>query len=171
MDNKFDESLAYFLANGYLVCIKGKYRVTQKFMKQVGSKALGAVIAPDNTITTIAATDWSSRYMQFIIDARVPARLEGSYGEFYDGNKYSAKAATAFRKMMEQGVDYDILVASTGLYYRTDRRFRISISRYIEEGQWRSDYEALKMSAQEDKVLDHIKNELDDGSFSINKLG
>ena len=118
------------------------------------------------------STDWTQAYLNFIKEAEVPTRGEGR-GTTYDLNKYSDPAMKAFRKMIEkEDVNYQLLVKSTMLYYKTRKQFPLTVTRYIEEGAWRTDYEALLQSLKDGNVVDHIQKEIDDTTeFNKFRLG
>lgn len=176
------EAVTYLIQEGYMVTIKGKYKVTAKFNKEVTGKDIGLVssggslvvqeISPKALSTLETTTDWTGAYIKFIQEAEVPQRGEGGSGS-YDLNKFSEKAAKVFRRMIEkEGVQYPVLVKSTLLYYKTHRRYPVTITRYIEDGLWRTDYMALLESAKEGKLSDHIQNQIDnEKEFSKYRLG
>lgn len=174
------EVVACLMQEGYMVQIKGKYKVTAKFSKEMTGRETGlvptssglVVVEDQRSILPAQHLDWPTRYVRFIQEAEVPQRGEGGSGS-YDLNKYSEGAARTFRKMLEKdGVIYAVLVKSTMLYYKTHRRYPVAISRYIEEGIWRTDYLALIESARDGKLTDHIQNEIDnEKEFSRYRLG
>jgi hypothetical protein len=59
------------------------------------------------------------------------------------------------------------------LYYKGSRRFKKTIGNYITEGDWRTDYEALKRSASqgEEALKNHIKEETEEDGYSGYTLG
>ena len=106
--------------------------------------------------------DWPKAYLTFIKDAQVPERGNGGTSG-YDLNKYSEPAMKVFRRMLErERVQYSVLVKSTMLYYKTRKQYQVTIGRYIEEGLWRSDYEALLSSAADGSITEHIQKQIDD---------
>jgi len=161
--------------NQYMVCIKGKYKVTAKFMKEMTGLETGLVMLPSGPVVAehplpaiASTTDWPALYTRFILEAEVPQRCEGKDGS-YDLNKYSEPAMKAFRKMVErEGVKYPVLVKSTLLYYKTHKSYAVTISRYIVDGLWRSDYQALLASAADGRIEEHIKQEID-GNTEFNR--
>jgi hypothetical protein len=153
--------------------------VTAKFNKEITGEEVGIVMLQGKPVVMeaappaiITANDWTQRFLTFIQEAQVPNRGEGRDGS-YDLNKYAESACKVFRKMLErEGVQYSILVKSTLLYYKTRKRYAVKISKYIEEGLWRSDYEALLSSAADGSIEQHIQQEIDDNTeFSNYKLG
>lgn len=156
------------MENGYLVEIKGKWRVTAKFNKEMTGRETGIMVVggkPMVVETDLPALtqqiDWSQQYMKFIKDAEVPTRGESKSGS-YDLNKYSDDAMKTFRKMIEkEGIKYPILVKSTMLYYKTHQRYAFTLTRYITDGSWRSDYQALLDSSLDGTLETHIKQEID----------
>jgi hypothetical protein len=156
--------------------------MTPKFNKEMVGKGIESVSlstslvgkknSPKDLSIPGSTTDWTGQYIRFIQEAEVPQRGEGGSGS-YDLNKFSEKAAKQFRKMIEkEGVQYPVLIKSTLLYYKTHRRYPVTITRYIEEGLWRTDYMALLESVKEGKLTDHIQNEIDhEKEFSKYRLG
>lgn len=148
----------WMMQNGYMVCIKGKYRVTSKFTQELSG-------SPSSALTvTKSENDWVTAYLDFIKAAEVPVR-GFIQGKPYDLNKYSEVAMKAFRKMIEsEGIVYAVLVKSTMLYYKTRTSYPVTVGRYIAEGFWRTDYLALLNSAQDGNLQEHIQKTIDDGS-------
>lgn len=116
---------------------------------------------------------WVDAFIQFITEAKVPARLEGSRGDVYAANKYSEDGMKAFRKTIESGVDYGVLVRSTMLYYKSSTRFKKTIGNYMAHGDWRTDYEALRSAAIDGTtaIEQHIKQETKDNGHNPYRLG
>lgn len=169
----------WMLENGYLVAVKGKYKVTAKFNKEMTGQETGLIVVNGKPLVMEvsppvlnATPDWRQLYMNFILEAQVPSKAEGRDG-VYDLNKYSEPAMREFKKMIEkEKIQYPILVKSTMLYYKTRKRYQVTVSRYITEGLWRSDYEALLSSAESGTVEQHIKQEINDNTeFTKFKLG
>jgi uncharacterized membrane protein len=171
------EAVELLTANGYLVCIKGKYKVMSdkltKALKSSPVTTLTPVVVPKLLPGVIPkGIDWVEAYKVFINEAKIPKRLENRRGETYDANKYSDDGMKAFRKAMESGIDYQMLVRSTILYYKgANNRLKQSIGRYMHDGTWRSDYDDLMQSVKDNKVEEHIKSELDNGQYSFTQLG
>ena len=118
-----------------------------------------------------AINDWTQLYLNFIKEAEVPSYGEGRDGR-YDLNKYSEPAMKVFKKAIEGGVQYPVLVKSTMLYYKTRKQYPLKIGNYIADGAWRSDYEALLSSAEDGTIINHIQKEIDDNTeFNRFKLG
>lgn len=176
----------YLFANGYLHNVKGDFKLTSSFKKAMDALAAGHSVASVKQRKTGALTaatigrqdvmvlnkvDWIEQYKQFILDAAVPKRCQGKYGEPYDTNKYSEPGMKAFKKAMESGIQYEMLVAATALYYKSAVKMKVAIGRYMEEGRWRSDYDALVASAESNTVKEHINEVTDDGEYSFTKLG
>lgn len=174
------EATDYLFANGYLHSVKGEFKLTVKFRKAMDALAAGHSVAKSNDLVPVkyqeagivaAKVDWVAQYKQFIIDANVPKRCEGRNGEMYATNTYSEPGMKAFRKAIESGTNYEMLVASTALYYKSGIRMKVAIGRYMEEGRWRTDYDALVASAENNTVKEHIQSETDNGEHTFTKLG
>lgn len=170
MSINLKEAVLYLLRNGYLIQgARGKYKVTQKLYDGMVKGEIFSNPTPTNQelAAYIPHVDWTKAYTTFIITAQVPARGESRNGEFYPLNKYSEPGMKAFRKAIEiEGVNLDILIKSTMLYYKSGVKLKVAITRYMEEGLWRSDYEALVNSAEEGRIEEHIKQQLNDGQHS-----
>jgi hypothetical protein len=173
----------YLMQNGYMVKLKGGYKVTAKFNKEMTGKAVGVQMVGDRALVVEKASDlpvlaagkndWAQLFLQFIKDAEVPARSEGRTGSTYEVNKYSEEGKKAFQKAIEkEGVNYQALVKSTMLYYKTHKKFALKIGNYFSDGAWRSDYDALITSAREGKIEEHIKTSINaDREFSRYRIG
>lgn len=121
---------------------------------------------------SLQGLDWTKAYLTFIKEAEVPERGSGGTTG-YDLNKYSEPAMKIFRRMLErEKVQYPVLVKSTMLYYKTRKQYQVTIGRYIEEGLWRSDYEALLSSAADGSITEHIQKQIDENEeISRFKMG
>jgi hypothetical protein len=175
------EVLKYLRENRYLMVSKGKYVLSETF-QQDAKRSMSAqltvetaiAVVENKIITTVVDADkWPNMFMEFIRAAQVPSRLEGARGESYYANKYSEPAMKVFRKAIESGVDLSILVKSTMLYYKSGVRFKKAISNYFVQGDWRSDYEALKSMADsgETELKDHIQTQLKNDDPEQYKFG
>ena len=161
------------LENGYMMVVKGKYVVTAKFNKEMTGQEVGLIKInnqpivmenPPPTALITAPADWPMKFMRFITEAEVPKKGSGRDGS-YDLNQYSEPAMKAFRKMLEkEGINYDVLVKSTMLYYKTHNSFQKTISNYIADGHWRTDYYALLHAAENgaDGLKTHVEKEIHD---------
>lgn len=122
----------------------------------------------------IPLEDWASRFVQFIQLAKVPQYLENSKLEQYAANKYNEDAMKIYRKAVEkEGVDEQLLIRAVQLYYSPSNRnrFKKAIGTYFKDGDWRTDYFAMKNAAQSETTLvNHIKHETDEprgGAFTF----
>lgn len=149
---------------GYLMSVKGKLKATAKLNDDY--RPAVSVILPEKASVAIAkrttVVDWDQLYIRFIQEAGVPKRAESTDGGLYDLNKFSKDACKEFRNMIEKrGIRLDILTGCTKLYYKSAVRLKKSITNYIVQGDWRSDYEALLQSAEKGNLEQHVKTELD----------
>lgn len=173
MATSLHEAVEFMVANGYLVRSKNKYLLMQQKLSRDLSKPEVPAVKSSTAIVVTArkAQDWVNEYQKFIVESMVPRRCEGRNGEMYYTNQYSEPGMKAFRKAIEGGADYNILTKSTMLYYKSGVKLKQAIGRYMEEGTWRSGYDALLQSAEQGTVEQHIKDELEDGSNSFTQLG
>ena len=171
----------YLRDNQYILSSGDDLVFSKKFYQDMGMKkeekrpVLKVISSPPTTQQVVVKVenlpskeviDWRMKYMNFIAEARVPAKSDNGRGEMYDCNKYSEPAMKEFKRLIEvEKIIYDVLVKSTMLYYRASPNYRKKISNYIVDGDWRSDYLKLLNAAEqgEQAVKDHIKNETKDG--------
>lgn len=178
MSINLKEVAEFMLTNGYILALgRGKYKLSTKFHQEM-RQAKAVLPAHISGICFLVPQpleifNWESHYKQFIIDARVPARLDNNKGESYQANGYSEKGLKAFRTACTGGIDQNLLRRSVQLYYASTLRFKVAIGRYMEEGIWKTHYDALANAAQqgETQLIDHIKQETQDGQQSSYRLG
>lgn len=171
--------LDYLRDNKYLLVLKGKYSLSEKFQqdaKNVRNSQAGTVSLPSHTNPSsvpVVQVNWVEKFTQFIVEAKVPKFLENSHLEKYAANKYSEAAMKVFRKAIEvEGINYDILVKSVILYYAGAARYKKSIGNYFTEGHWRTGYNELAEAAKGQQTLkEHINQELDNGGNGIYRIG
>lgn len=161
----------------YVVFKDGNIIVTQDFYKDFGNPAKletndkikhaasTAIMAPEVGIqvgvgvTRIQDTPLT----KFIIDARVPEKAKTKTGSYYV-NKYNSKAEKILIKALEKDkLNYDVLVASTYLYYKSGVMVK-TIANYFLEGIWKDEYNALadKVNTAGD-IQSYLKDALKEG--------
>ena len=173
--------LAALIAGGYVIQRKDKYIFSAEFYKEITGVRQGLMktrsgelvvvepklpLATQNLLPALPTTDtnWDFLFIEFIKKAEVPARLEDGRGNPYYANKYSADALKVFKRALEkEGVNLDLLVKSTKLYYKSSVRYKKAIGNYIKDGDWKTDYNNLLDSAQEgqESLTKHIKDQTD----------
>lgn len=145
----------------------GKLIFLKKYYDEIGHSPGGAITAIAVAGTSVALSpgnvDWSTAYMNFIVEAQVPIRGADSEGGVYDMNKYSEEGMKAFKKALLSGIQYAVLVRSVFLYYKSKQRFKQTIGKYMASGAWRTDYFALVAAAEQGNVEQHIKQTKDEG--------
>lgn len=186
MSINLKEATEFMLTNGYILALgKGKFKLSTKFhvevkaalQPQVGMQIQGAstIAAPGMIVRgqLLHSQQWENEYKQFILDAKVPKRIDTKWGESYQANAYSEEGMKAFRKAIESGTDLQMMVRSTQLYYASKTRYKQSIGRYISEGTWKTDYDELLNAADggEQTLIDHIKEETKNDEQSSYRLG
>lgn len=175
MDITLTDVVLFLRDNGYTTTRAGKLCFTQKFhddhATQRGVVNTTSVAKTDQQITL--AEGLSKAFMNFIMDAKVPSRLEDNRGNPYYVNKYNEDAAKAFTRMIANGISYELLVKSTMLYYKSGVKFKKAIGNYILQGDWRTDYEELRASAEQgsEQIKNHINQTLDNGQHNPFSLG
>lgn len=166
--NQLLQTVQYLLDNGYLAVIKGKYIVTAKFNKEVTGLDRGLVLGPGK-VPMVKEPDipkqisWQDMYTRFITEAKVPARIMSPRGEPYQTNAFSEGGLKAFRKALEkEGIEYQLLVESTQLYYTGTIGLKVAIGRYMEEGMWRTQYQELVDHTKAGTLSQHLKSTKDE---------
>lgn len=166
------ENLQWLLSQGYALEHRKKYKFTEKFYEDLtGTRQgltrteAGEYVVVETKLPLVApprVRDWSLEYMNFISESQVPMRLLDSKGTPYSANKYSEDGMKAFRKALESGIEYSVLVKSTMLYYKSSVGFKKAIGNYMKDGDWRSDYKILVDAAQggEQSLTKHIEKEI-----------
>lgn len=170
---KANELLSQLLASGYTTMEKGKYVFTRKFYEELGSTNALVLAQSSSGLPMLPQTqqDWENQFIALISEAKVPQRLEDNRGGVYYANKFSVEGLKAFRKAIESGVNYQVLVKSVFLYYQSSVRFKKAVGNYFANGDWRTDYEALAASAVQgiDALKDHIQKETNEqrGNYKL----
>jgi hypothetical protein len=173
MDNAVRAAVELLLKEGYLGTSKGKYCVMAKLNKAMSGIEQGLIkVQPGNVLVVREPLlpnkqiKWDELYMQFIRDAKVPVTLKNNHGQLYDCNKFSIPGLKAFEKALKGGTEYEMLVKSTMLYYMSGTGLKQAIGRYMSEGFWRTDYQALVDNLAQGTVNEHIENKIDNGQFT-----
>lgn len=153
----------------------GKYKLTERFQQEALSGTLvpvergGALVhVPE------ALVDWPARFMQFIMNAQIPPRIEDTKGGSYPGNKFSEDACKVYKALITSGmVNEEMLTMSTMLYYKSSTRYKKAIGNYITQGDWRTDYQTLVEESKKgpDAINQLLKQETKDEHISGYKLG
>ncbi len=176
------EVMKYLVDNQYVVKVRGNLVFSRKFKEEYTEEkppveilSIGSVaIVPKPAKMDPGGIYYADRFIQFSMDCQAPKKIAGPRGTIYPGNKYNEKAAITLLKMLkEEGVDYDLLVKSTMLYYKGAGDCKKALGNYILEGTWRTDYLELKNSAEKgvEALGQHIKTTLDNGEHSLIRIG
>jgi hypothetical protein len=174
-----------FLRDGkYIVASKGKYNFTDKFYQEKGNPIIdrsGVMTRSDqeddqmrrsrDNSEVILRTDPEAQrrtFINFIMMCKVPRRGQTNKGDEYDMNKYSEEGFKVFQQCIKDGVNIDLLIKSTTLYYASGSSYKKKIGNYLVDGDWRTDYLTLVEAAKdgEQALKDHITEELDNGEYS-----
>jgi len=173
-----EEIIQYLKNQGYITQVNDDYVLSDEFqMKCKVRKPAFDIIKIDQQIAVLkarTATDWQQLFIQFIQEAKVPAKLEDHRGNLYSANKYNQDACKAFIKAIDkEGYIYDLLVKSTMLYYKSGIRLKKAIGTYFTSGEFRSDYLNLKTAAEggETELQQHLKEEINNGEHNRYTLG
>jgi len=98
--------------------------------------------------------------LQFISDASVPEKVYMKDGTFYWANRFSNDAEKTLLKALKDGIQYDILLAATRLYYKGGGQPK-AISGYFKEGTWKQTYHDMLTSLKDGTTASHIKKNID----------
>lgn len=190
MSLNLKEVSEFMISNGYILPLgQGKFKLSTKFSREMRellkqpvrlipqrptdtSEAICRMIGYVNNDSMVISS-WEQQYKQFIIESKVPSKLETGKGELYTANGYSEKGMKAFRRALESGADPILLIRATTLYYASAIRYKQAIGRFMEEGTWKTFYEQLVNAIEngEEALIKHVKQELDDGTNDRYKLG
>lgn len=166
MSINLTDAMDFLLSNGYIYRYGERFKFHNKlYLEMAGQQAKAGIHHNPQ------AVDWVRAYTKFITEARVPARGEDTRGGYYSLNKYSEPGMKAFRKAIEGGANYDALVLSTSLYYRSGVRLKVAVSRYMEEGLWRGDYDAHIASVEAGNQQQHEQQTVSDGTHTAWSVG
>lgn len=134
----------------------------EKVAKEPASTSL--LQAPDAGIITQVEIETlpESILTRFIADAEVPKTAK-TKTSVYALNKFNTKAEKILEKILKQKINYQVLVMSTKLYYRSGVMPK-TIANYFIEGIWKDEYndlaEALKGgNANAQKYINEKKKE------------
>lgn len=181
MSISLKEATEFMLTEGYILALgKGKYKLSTKFHQDVrfALQMPGIMVQLPRGVYESPGPpvhftfSWEEDYKRFIIEAKVPRRLDARDGS-YTANAYSVDGMKAFRKAIESGVILEMLTKSTMLYYHSTIKYKQAIGRYMHEGTWKTGYDELlaKANEGEQQVIDHIKQETTDEQQSSYRLG
>lgn len=170
--------------NFYIVYLNGKLIVTNKFYRAFNTppppKETEVSIAKISTVKSLELMSpglpssvksnlslaepkiETSPMRKFISDAEVPGKQPTQTG-YYWLNKYGKEAELELIKILSSGYQYDILVASTKLYYKSGG-YPKTVSNYLTEGLWKSGYEDLSISLENGNSEQYIKKAMDNGT-------
>lgn len=152
-----NEVYEFLRESRYLLSSKAGYTLSKTFTEDI--KRLQK---PVTDLIISNKIDWKTAFVHFIITCKVPVRIQTNTG-WYDCNKYSEEAMKRFKDMIgKEGVNLELLILSTTLYYKSGNSFKKKISNYILDGDWMTDYMTLQAKAEEGgtAIKDHIKEEI-----------
>lgn len=162
---------SWLLKNDLVEPSANRWILTGKFHDLVDKEEKAeALPVPAKSVSLLPTKkeDWERLFMNFIMEAQVPARGEASDGTPYYLNRFSEDGLKVFKRALENGVVYEVLVRSTLLYYKSSTKLKKGIGNYFKQGDWRTDYEALLQSADQgiEALQSHIKQEV---SSNVNR--
>lgn len=147
-----DKAIDFLLENDYLAYIQGKIVVTGKLQREFKPipKDKIDVIFPDQPTVVSREALWK----KFMADAEVPHKAIATDGRAYTIRQYSAGLANQLTRIIKT-VNYEILVKSTALYYKSNS-YKVIFSNYLEKNIWKEEYERYekaKVSGQMDSNI------------------
>lgn len=176
MSRKLFEELA---SQHYILYYEGKLVVTNKFLREFGTPPPAEVpkqqidilpvpegtpkpsvsITPKGITLPVLPVAIASPLRQFILDAEVPEKWTKGRDPYYL-NRFNTKAEKELIKILKSGVQYQVLLAATKLYYKSGG-FPKTIANYFLEGVWSGCYEDMIDSLKSGTVQQHIEKGLD----------
>jgi hypothetical protein len=166
--------LDQLLMGGYVIMDNGKYVFTPKFYADIVSTAVATIpnMLPSTIPVPTSKPEFEMLFIKLIADAQVPKHLPDNKGGVYAANKFSETGLKAFMAAIKNGVNYELLVKSVMLYYKSSTNYKKAVGNYFAQGDWRTDYEALAASTTSPEALNqHIKSQINNESKSHFKLG
>jgi hypothetical protein len=145
----FSKAVNYLLENGYLAMINGEITITGKFKREFNPVPLEKLekIFPDTTKAGTREEVWR----KFIADAEIPYKATATNGKQYTIRQYSPGIANKLMQIIKEVGDYNVLVESTKLYYKTNGYKKI-LSNYIDQKIWKDEYERYLKAKEEGKL-------------------
>ena len=179
-----NELFTALVRGGFIIYLDGQLVVTNKFFRAFAIPLIPDPVqevqeVPRETLkqkstqlikaqTPLTPAEcFPSPLKNFIMDCQVPAKIPTRDGFFW-ANRYSTPAEKVLTKILQQGYQYDILVAATKLYYKAGGA-RKAISNYLIEGTWQSFYDDMATSLKDGTVHKHIDksiNKEDEDGYS-----
>lgn len=145
----FSKAVNYLLENGYLAMINGEITFTGKFKREfnpVPAKKLEEIFPDTNTAGTREEI-----WRKFIKDAEIPHKATATNGKQYTIRQYSPGIANKLMQIIKEVDDYNVLVESTKLYYKSNSYKKI-LSNYIDQQIWRDEYERYEQAKKDGKL-------------------
>lgn len=167
----------YLIKEGYLISIRGKPILTNKYFRGILSNKGDTFNLPVVIDSRVAKVEKRKLDLvgakilmkKLVEDSMVPHRIEDGRGGSYTVKTYGKAGVEKFCEVMnmvaEGQLDYQILVASTRLYYARGG-YKKTISNYFADEVWEGEYMEFKKKLDTGKVERHIKDGLDDGTDS-----
>lgn len=168
-----EEWLNYGVTNKYLLIVNEKYKLTNNLQRDADN--LSSSSTPNTNLPVVSGGQLTKRttlgnieelYHQFILDSKVPSRINNGKGGWYNGNRFSNKAAVEFARIMKGGINYQALVLATRLYYEITKECAVTITNYICDGGWRTKYYEVLKRSEEGNLIESINKEISDSNPS-----
>lgn len=167
-----DELVNQMIERGYMVALKGKYNLTGNFHRNyVPVSSTGLVVAKKEIATNASQAIVTQQekvlgikelLKRFREDAEIPFRISNDGGKPFTANAISADGVKAFGDILKSGINYEMLVYTTKLYYQSDS-YRKGLTNYLVQGDWEGAYMEFGKNMQQGKIESYIKSEL--GTF------
>ena len=161
------QAIEALIAHGYAIIHKDNLSLTDKVL-ELDMKAIEAKPPPYTksltvldpiTKSVIPTPGQQSQLVAFIMECQIPQKIHSADGSSYWANKYSKEAEKELQKLLNQGYQYDILVAATKLYYKSGD-FCEAISNYLVRGTWLTHYLEMEKQLKAGTVEKHIKDNI-----------
>ena len=118
----------------------------------------------------LTKADVENIYIGFINDLKLPKRIEID-GKSYQINSYNEKAAKKFINILFlQKYNLSLFFLATKLYYNNCTTYKKTLTNYILEGIYISEYNELVKKKEEGQLEEYVKSELKEDDYIIYKF-
>lgn len=163
-----EEAIELLISTGDIISMKGKYTLTGQFHRdfvpvpktglvvsnQLATNSSQAIVTQQDKILSV-----KELLKKFREDAEIPFRISNDGGKPFTANAIGIDGIKAFEKILKEGIDYQVLVYATKLYYKSDS-FRKGLTNYLVQGDWEVAYLEFKKKLDDGNIDGYIKGEL-----------
>lgn len=152
------ERLEWFKERGLVLRLEsGTHVFTMKFNQLLGEGGMGIVTDKlevrgrirkkgievelgDGVKVSSSEVPWMKVLTKIVLESRIPSYSYNGRGEPYEIKRVTKNASDAFRKAIESGFDYTLLVDRMRKYYQqTPNKFKVKLETYLEQQYYLTD--------------------------------